>query len=469
MTTDAEHDPLVRTWSAASESLAETTENGSPSLHRIEQVEAQLDSVRAALIPRLEDGVYVRSILDANGSSWLLSEVESGLARCALARNDLEALWQHLEKSRDPAAIPISLKEMQSVLYGSEAALLLYDGGSKNPPIALWVSASHAQATVLPERTEMMQAASAAGERFAADPEFASRFIPVRPAGDAVRRLYVAPPLGLESFPFDPLEYPVSYIPTGSMLRVRSTPRLWSGNELVVFTGGQIPRPFSFPELAGLTPPRAHERARSAVRNNSIVHELGGAAELLRVPVDEPIVLHLDLIARHDPGEPDQSAIVCGDLEVVRADEIARLEITTDLVAIGAASNREMPFALGRGNLVDAFLRAGARSVVIPRWEVDPEKAERFYSEFYAQLRRALPRDHAFRTAQVALLEAGMAPRDVYAFAHWGAGNVPVYVMSRKDSLAPLLIGWLAFLPPVVIAVAYLRRRYLRHQRQTRP
>jgi hypothetical protein len=490
--------PLVGAWVEAAEQLAAAIDNEDASLQQIERAEALLDSLRAACIPDLDDKMHVRSIPNTLGESLvldpaafgmskskmrhrepssiaelLLPEVEWGLARCALARNDLQALWDHLERSRDPLAIPIPLREMQSVLYGSEAALLLYDGGSWNPPIALWVSANHAQATVLSERPAMIQAANAAGTRFAADPEFASRFIPDRPTDDSVRRLYVAPPLGLESFPFDSLQYPVSYTPTGSMLRDRSNPRLWSGNKLVIFTGAPIPSPFRLSELSGLVPPRAHESARTTVRDSSILHEPGTADELLRVHEDEPIVLHLDLVTMHHPGEPDYSAIVCGDLETVQAREIAELGITTDLVVIGAASDGDVPLALGRGNLVDAFMRAGARSVVIPRWKVDPEVAERFYAVFYDQLHQALPRDEAFRNAQLALLEEGIALRDVYAFAHWGAGNIPVYVMSRKDSVAPLLIGWIAFIPPVVIAIALLRRRYLRRLdsrgRQTYP
>jgi hypothetical protein len=370
--------------------------------------------------------------------------------------------------SRDPYTEPLSLEEMQSVLYGSEAGLLIYDGGAWNPPIALWVTATQAKGTALPARAAMMRAADAAGARFAAHPEFASQFIPARPVNDTIRRIYLAPPLGLESFPFEVMDHPLSYTPTGSVLRDRSRPRLWSGTKLVVYTSGSAAPSSTASENGERTTIPAYEHARAAVRQDAILHENATAMELRDLAEDEPIVLHLDLIAAHHPEAPGESGIVCADMESVTASEIAALGIAADMVSIEAASDDGTPFGLGRGGLVDAFLDAGARSVVIPRWKVDPQISTRFYAELYEQLHRALPRDEAFRNAQQALLESGVAPREVYAFAHWGAGNVPVYVLSRKDSVLPLLIGWLAFLPPVVIVVAYLRRRYLRNRAAAR-
>ena len=468
-------DPLIARWIDASESLAQVIEDASESSRQIERAEALLDTLRTACLSQLgarklpdgtpEDRRVVRSIPDTTRSiaELLLPEIESELARCALLRNDAAALWRHLEMSRDPYTEPLSLEAMQSVLYGSEAGLLIYDGGAWNPPIGMWITATQAEGAALPARAAMMQAADAAGTRFAADPDFASRFIPARPSQDAIRRIYLAPPLGLESFPFDAMNHPVSYTPTGSMLRDRSSPRLWSGTKLVVYTSGSAePSPAASESGARTTLP-AYERARAAVRNDAILHGNATAMELRQVAEDEPIVLHLDLIAAHHPQEPDESGIVCADMEAVSSAEIAALGVAADLVSIETASDDGTPFAMGRGGLVDAFLDAGARSVVIPRWNVDDRVSERFYTELYEQLHRALPRDEAFRNAQQALLESGMDPRDVYAFAHWGSGNVPVYVLSRKDSLLPLLVGWLAFLPPVVIVVAYLRRRYLRN------
>jgi hypothetical protein len=476
----ASSDPIIARWIDASEILAGMTDDAPASSRQIERVEALLDTLRSACLAELDarklpDGTHgdrrvVRSVPDTERpiAELLLPEVESALARCALLRNDAAALWRHLEMSRDPYTEPLSPEEMQSVLYGSEAGLLIYDGGAWSPPIALWVTATQAKGTALPTRAAMMQAANAAGARFAADPDFASQFIPARPTQDTIRRIYLEPPLGLESFPFDAMNHPVSYTPTGSMLRERSSPRLWSGTKLVVYTSGSVEPSPTASESGARPKPPAYEQARAAVRNDAILHGNATAMELRKVSEDEPIVLHLDLIAAHHPEAPGEAGIVCADLKSVSAAEIAALGIAADMVSIEAASDDSTPFGMGRGGLVDAFLDAGARSVVIPRWKVDPQVSTRFYAELYEQLHRALPRDEAFRNAQQALLESGMAPRDVYAFAHWGAGNVPVYVLSRKDSVLPLLIGWLAFLPPVVIVVVYLRRRYLRNRAAAR-
>lgn len=489
--TAGDADSLIAQWIRASESLAGAV-GGEASPSAVAHAESLLVALRIACLSTLEDDVSgdrgridrelgprlaVRATSDTEGSvpERLLPEIESGLARCALLRDDLPAVWHHLEKSRDFRTDPVSLEEMQSVLYGSEAALLLYDGGAHGDPVALWITATQARGTILPARSEMMRSANAA-RMPTADSDFASRFLPDRPREDTVRRIYVAPPLGLESYPFDFLDQPVSYTPTGSMLRDRSSPRLWSGTKLVVLTGGDGARAASSPSRSSTqsssaesdrdeeASPRAYEIARAAVRGAAIVHEHASALQLRQVAHDEPIVLHLDLIAAHHPEAPERSAILCTESDSVPAAEIAELDLAADLVVIEAA-DRAMSFALGRGGLADAFLSAGARSVVIPRWKVDARVAERFHAELYTQLHRSLPRDEAFRNAQEALLEAGTDPRDVYAFAHWGAGNVPVYVLSRKDSVVPLLLGWLTFLPPVVFVVAYLRRRYLRNAR----
>jgi CHAT domain-containing protein len=64
----------------------------------------------------------------------------------------------------------------------------------------------------------------------------------------------------------------------------------------------------------------------------------------------------------------------------------------------------------GVANLVNAFIEAGADSVVSTLWELEDHATEHLMAMFYSQLARHTRKVDALRTAQLDLLNQGLPP-----------------------------------------------------------
>jgi CHAT domain-containing protein len=144
---------------------------------------------------------------------------------------------------------------------------------------------------------------------------------------------------------------------------------------------------------------------------------------LKRLPLSSYDVLHFALHSAIDRDFPDRSSLVLTsgsknqDDDLLQAREIMALKLKADLVTLsacdGAAGTPEG--ITGTNSLVQAFLMAGARSVVASIWEADDAFTAALMRRFYANLRLGDDKAKALTMAERELLKM------------YGPNAVPLY------------------------------------------
>jgi CHAT domain-containing protein len=91
--------------------------------------------------------------------------------------------------------------------------------------------------------------------------------------------------------------------------------------------------------------------------------------------------------------------------------EIRSLHLKAKLVTLSACNTGVGPVGeAGIANLVNAFIEAGADSVVSTLWELEDHSTEHLMAMFYSQLAQHTRKVDALRTAQLDLLNQGLPP-----------------------------------------------------------
>jgi len=144
---------------------------------------------------------------------------------------------------------------------------------------------------------------------------------------------------------------------------------------------------------------------------------------LKRLPLSSYDVLHFALHSAIDHDFPDRSGLVFtshsndADDDLLQAREIMALKLKADLVTLsacdGAAGTPEG--IAGTDSLVQAFLMAGARSVVASIWEANDTFTAALMRRFYANLRLGRDKAEALTLAERELLKM------------YGPNAVPLY------------------------------------------
>lgn len=160
----------------------------------------------------------------------------------------------------------------------------------------------------------------------------------------------------------------------------------------------------------------------------SIAEDLPKPSELLlaedatetrfkELPLSKYKVLHLALHGYVDKEYPDRSALVFApqpqgvDDGLLQVREIRRLRLNANLVTLSACNTGVGPVgAAGVANLVEAFIQAGAESVVSTLWELEDHFTARLMKTFYDHLAHHEEKAEALRQAQLALQDAGASP-----------------------------------------------------------
>jgi CHAT domain-containing protein len=143
----------------------------------------------------------------------------------------------------------------------------------------------------------------------------------------------------------------------------------------------------------------------------------GWSSRFKHLPLEEYRVLHLALHGYADLEYPDRSALIFaserdgfdnGHLEVR---EIRRLRLKARLVTLSACDTGVGPVGeAGVANLVNAFIEAGAESVVSTLWKVEDRATAHLMTTFYGSLAKHDGKAESLRNAQLDLLRSNLPP-----------------------------------------------------------
>jgi CHAT domain-containing protein len=168
-----------------------------------------------------------------------------------------------------------------------------------------------------------------------------------------------------------------------------------------------------------------------------IVRERATEAAFKGQPLGDIRILHLALHGIADNTFPDRSALVfssggrAGEDGLLQAREIRRLPINAELVTLSACDGGlgRIEGEDGASSLVEAFLDAGARSVVASLWPAEDTYTKSLMEAFYQHLFRGEAKKEALRDAKIDMLrQFGETVPPLYwaGFVLVGDGNATV-------------------------------------------
>jgi CHAT domain-containing protein len=136
-----------------------------------------------------------------------------------------------------------------------------------------------------------------------------------------------------------------------------------------------------------------------------------------QLPLDKYNILHLALHGYADKDYPDQSALVFApqrnptDDGLLQIDEIRKLRLKASLVTLSACDTGVGPVGeSGVENLSNAFIEAGANSVLSTLWDLEDSNTLHLMEIFYRRLAAHETKAEALRDAQLDVLQAGLPP-----------------------------------------------------------
>jgi CHAT domain-containing protein len=135
------------------------------------------------------------------------------------------------------------------------------------------------------------------------------------------------------------------------------------------------------------------------------------------LPLPQYNVVHLALHGYVDTEYPDRSALIFApgknepDDGMLQVREIEKLRLTAGLVTLSACDTGVGPVGEdGVDNIVNAFIEAGAVTVVSTLWELEDHSTEHLMAAFYSRLSKGEPKGEALRDAQAQLIKEGLQP-----------------------------------------------------------
>ncbi len=160
-----------------------------------------------------------------------------------------------------------------------------------------------------------------------------------------------------------------------------------------------------------------------------------------RLPLNRYAVIHLALHGYADPEFPDRSALVFAprsspaDDGLLQVRDIRTLPLNTDLVTLSACDTGVGPVGEeGVANVVNAFIEAGAQSVVSTLWAVEDHSTAQLMIAFYGNLRHGQTKVEALREAQLSSLKSGDPPYFWAGFELDGEPNAALFANSKSTS-----------------------------------
>jgi CHAT domain-containing protein len=161
-----------------------------------------------------------------------------------------------------------------------------------------------------------------------------------------------------------------------------------------------------------------------------------------RLPLNQYAVIHLALHGYADPEFPDRSAVVFAprsspaDDGLLQVREIRTLQLNSDLVTLSACDTGVGPVGEeGVANVVNAFIEAGAQSVVSTLWEMEDHSTAQLMIAFYGNLSHREAKADALREAQLSSLKAGDPPYFWAGFELDGEPSASLFAASKSTFL----------------------------------
>jgi len=353
--------------------------------------------------------------------------------------------------SNDPAPAPVALGELQHDLSVSELLVeyVLDDPNS----YALAVTRNSVHRYTLPPRDLLEEEATqyrSTLKQEKTDPSLGQRLYDGLLGGipelKDKRELIVVPDGKLHLLPFSALvnggqyvltSHLVTVAPSGTvlnMLRHRSDQVVrddlpyvgvaaWISKAPPNTVLARVHRAISGPERSQLValPESRHEvEAIATVLPKPSTILLGDHAtetNFKQLPLSQYNVIHLALHGYVDPEISDRSALVFApenpakDDGLLQVREIRNLRLNADLVTLSACDTGVGPVGEeGVENIVNAFVEAGAQSVVSTLWELEDHATAQLMANFYEHLGRHEGKAEALRQAQLEMLKAGAPP-----------------------------------------------------------
>jgi CHAT domain-containing protein len=157
-------------------------------------------------------------------------------------------------------------------------------------------------------------------------------------------------------------------------------------------------------------------------------------SKFLSLPLNRYDVLHLSLHGYPDMEFPDRSALVFApapelkDSGFLQAREIRNLHLNARLVTLSACKTSVGPtYETGTASIVNAFIEAGAQSVVSTLWDVDDRAGRKLMEAFYKHLAAGEGRAEALQHAETEFANAGEPPYYWANFQIVGDAVAPLY------------------------------------------
>lgn len=178
-----------------------------------------------------------------------------------------------------------------------------------------------------------------------------------------------------------------------------------------------ITRSISGPQRSELTPLPDSQREVQSIGttlpkpSTILLGEDATKTHFESLPLDRFNVLHLALHGYADVDYPDRSALVfaprpsASDDGLLQVRDIRKMHLNAKLVTLSACNTGVGPVGeAGVANLVNAFIEAGAESVVSTLWELEDHSTSRLMTDFYHHVAMHEPEAQALRDAQLQLI-----------------------------------------------------------------
>jgi CHAT domain-containing protein/tetratricopeptide (TPR) repeat protein len=184
-----------------------------------------------------------------------------------------------------------------------------------------------------------------------------------------------------------------------------------------------ITRAISGPERSELTPlPDSKREVQSIATtlpkpSTILLGDDATKTHFVSLPLARFNVLHLALHGYTDIDYPDRSALVFApnpsksDDGLLQVRDIRKMHLNARLVTLSACNTGVGPVGeAGVANLVNAFIEAGADSVVSTLWELEDHSTSRMMTDFYRHVAMHEPEAAALRDAQLELIKNNVPP-----------------------------------------------------------